>query len=256
MEENQTKIEEKEAKMEEFVPLELWMRSADVTGWPALVGQIVNKIDFETALKCREVSTTFKYFLDNDREVWISILDGVRGEYLDKLLLETNQQTCPCVSAMSPEKVHNDHKSWMIVLEKIKRDGTIEDIILFGKLMKQSKKLIISFACFCPIESLFSFFDTGDANFGFEKLATISMKVFQTFLRLRLEEEDELISMHFDHMISKICISQNPEVVQYFMTKLMRFDPIKTRDDIKNFDEELRQWLEERTREVSLREVK
>ena len=162
-------MEENQTKMEEFVPLELWMRSVDVTGWPALVGQIVNKIDFETALKCREVSTTFKYFLDNDREVWISILDGVRGEYLDKLLLETNQQTCPCVSAMSPEKVHNDHKSWMIVLEKIKRDGTIEDIILFGKLMKQSKKLIISFACFCPIESLFSFFDTGDANFGFEK---------------------------------------------------------------------------------------
>ena len=55
----QTKMEENQTKMEEFVPLELWMRSVDVTGWPALVGQIVNKIDFETALKCREVSTTF-----------------------------------------------------------------------------------------------------------------------------------------------------------------------------------------------------
>ena len=191
--------------MKELVPLELWMRSADVTGWPALVGQIVNKIDFETALKCREVSTTFKYFLDNNREVWISILDGVRREYLDKLLLETIQPRCPRVSVMSPEKVQNDHKCWMIVLEKIKRNGTIEDIILFGKLMKKSKEQINLFACFCPIENLFSFFGIG--GIGFEEFVAVAMKVFQTFLRLGLEEEDKLISIHFDDMVEVVCRS-------------------------------------------------
>ena len=211
--------------MEEYIPLEAMMTSAEVTGWPAIVRQILIKIDFDTALKCREVSTAFKYFLDNNRDVWKHILDRVRHEYLDKHL-----------SAMSPEVVKNDHKSWMVVLEKVKRNGTIEDIILFGKLMKQSKKLIDSDARFCPIESLFSFFDTGDANFELEELAAISMKLFQTFLRLGLEEEDELISMHFDEMIERICRSQNPEVVEYFMTKLIRFNPIKAIDDIKKFN--------------------
>ena len=93
--------------------------------------------------------------------------------------------------------------------------------------------------------------------FGFE-LAALSMKVFQTFLRLGLEEEDELISMHFDDMIQMINRSQNPEVVEYFMTKLMRFDSIKTRDEIKIFDEDIEYIeyieykirLEERAREV------
>ena len=224
-------------KMEEFIPLEAMMTSADVTGWPAIVRLITNKIDFDTLLKCREVSTAFKYFLDNNRNVWIESLVRVRHEYLDKLLLEAPE-------AMSPEEVKNDHESWMVVFEKIKRNGTIEDIILFGKLMKQSKKLFNEY-CFCPIESLFRVFDTeddnfgleelGDTNFRFEEFVDSSMKVFQTFLRLGLEEEDELISMHFDHMIETICTSQNPEVVEYFMTKLMRFDTIKAIDDIKNY---------------------
>ena len=236
--------------MEEFIPLEAMMTSGYVTGWPAIVKKIINKIDFDTLLKCREVSTAFKYFLDNNKDVWIVILDKVQHEYLDKLLLEVSEPRCPNMSAMSPEEVQNDHNSWMVILSKIKRSGTIEDIILFGKLMKQSKKLINSFASFCPIESLFLFFDTGDAYFGHEELAAISMRVFQTFLRLRLEEEDELVSIHWDIMMEQTCRSQNPEVVEYFMTKLTRFDPIKTRDDIKIFDEELRQWLEERAREV------
>ena len=196
------------------------MTSRDVTGWPAIVRQIVNKIDFDTVIKCREVSTAFKHFLDNNRNVWIDILDRVRHEYLD--LLEVPE---PIRRYVSPEEVKN-----LILFE-------------WG---------------FCPIKCLFSFFDNGDwLMFGFE-LAALSMKVFQTFLRLGLEEEDELISMHFDDMIQMINRSQNPEVVEYFMTKLMRFDSIKTRDEIKIFDEDIEYIeyieykirLEERAREV------
>ena len=241
------------SEMEEFIPLEAMMTSRDVTGWPAIVRQIVNKIDFDTVIKCREVSTAFKHFLDNNRNVWIDILDRVRHEYLD--LLEVPE---PIRRYVSPEEVKNDHKSWMVVLEKIKNNGTIEDIIFFGRLMKQSKNLILFEWGFCPIKCLFSFFDNGDwLMFGFE-LAALSMKVFQTFLRLGLEEEDELISRHFDDMIQMINRSQNPEVVEYFMTKLMRFDSIKTRDEIKIFDEDIEYIeyieykirLEERAREV------
>ena len=131
-------------------------------------------------------------------------------------------------------------------LVKPEINGTIEDIILFGKLMMQSKKLIISYGR--PIESLFLFFDTGDAKFGFEESAALSMKAFQNLLRLGLEEEDELISMHFDDMIQMINRSQNPEVVEYFMTKLIRFDPInlvtKSKFLMKNSDNGLKKELE------------
>ena len=74
--------------MEEFIPLEALMTSAEITGWPAIGRLITNNIDFDTLLKCREVSTAFKYFLDNNRDVWLESLDRVRHEYLDKLLLE------------------------------------------------------------------------------------------------------------------------------------------------------------------------
>ena len=230
---------DREETLDKFIPLESMMTSADVTGWPAIVGLITKDLDFDTLLNCREVSTAFKYFFDNNRDVWLKSLDRVQHEYLDKLLWEDPEPTRRYVSVMSLEEVKN-YMSWMVVLEKIKRNGTIEDIVLFGTLMKQSKKLINAYACFCPIESLFRFFDTRYANFGLEELAAISMKLFQTFLRLRLEKEDKLISIHWYQMIERICRSQNPK----------RFDLIKAIDDIKNFDEELRQWLEERAREV------
>ena len=217
-----TKSKQNLEKMEEFFPLEVRL--------------ITNKIDFDTLLKCQKVSTAFKHFLDNNRDVWLKALDRVRHQHLDVFLSEIPEPTCRYVSAtMSPEEVKNDHMSWMVVLEKIKGNGTIEDIILFGKSMKQSKKRIDFFGFFCPIKCLF-LFCYGDSNFGYEEfvgyeeLAAFSMKLFQTFLRLSLEEEDELISMHFDRMIEHVCRSQNPEVVQYFITKLMRFDPIKTRE--------------------------
>ena len=104
--------------MEEFIPLEAMMTSAEVTGWPAIVRLIINKVDFDTLVKCREVSTAFKNFLDNNRDVWIAIFVRVRQEYLDLLVV-----------TMSPEKVHNEDTFWMDVLEKTKRNGTIEEII-------------------------------------------------------------------------------------------------------------------------------
>ena len=47
---------------------------------------------------------------DSNKDVWIEILDQVRHEYLDKLLLET--------LPMSPEKVQADHNSWIRALNK------------------------------------------------------------------------------------------------------------------------------------------
>ena len=244
--------QEKFRKMEEYIPLEAMMTSADVTGWPAIVRKITNNIDFDNLLKCRQVSTAFKYFLDNNRDVWLKSLDGVQHEYLDKLLSEGAPEPTFFFLPMSPEEVMRDHMSWMVVLEKIKKNGTIADIILFGKLMKQSKKLINGFRSFCPIENLFWFYDvfggTKDGIFGLdfnqlrEESAELAMKLFQTFLRLSLEEEDRLIPIHQIPIIEIIGRSQNPEVVKYFMTKMISFDPIETRDGIKIIAEKI--WIQ------------
>ena len=221
--------------MEEFIPLEAMMTSAEVTGWPAIVRIITNNIDFDNLVKCRQVSTAFKNFLDNNRDVWLKALDRVQHEHLDVFLSEGVPEPKYPFLAMSPGEVKNDHMSWMVVLEKVKKNGTIEDIILFGKLMKQSKKLIEWGGRFCPFEKIFVFYVL--IGIGYNQLneesAELAMKLFQTFLRLSLKEEDELISMHFTLMIQIICTSQNPEVVKYFMTKLISFDPITTRDEIK-----------------------
>ena len=183
--------------------------------------------------------------MEESRDFWINSLDRAASTYLDVLLLDVSATEQPW---MSPEEVQKDWNEWSKVLEKLKTNGTIQDIKLIIQLIKQTIPLINSFGTFCPIENISSFFGTADEGeelIGFEESCAISMKIFQTYLRLGLEEEDELISMHFDHMIETICRSQNPEVVEYFMTKLMRCDTIKAIDDIKNFNEELRQWLEE-----------
>ena len=73
-------------------------------GLPLLV-KLLTRLILRLFSNAREVSTAFTYFLDNNKDVWIDILDGVEREYLDKLLLEIPVPTCPRVSAMSPEKV-------------------------------------------------------------------------------------------------------------------------------------------------------
>ena len=147
------------------------------------------------------------------------------------LLSVATDPSCPCcvgrVSTMSPEKIQNDLSNWMVVLEKVKRNGTIQDIDLFIQLMKQSRALINSFNTFCPIENLFRFFGTGvpeEFSLGFEELDAISMKIFQTYLRLGLEEEEELIQNNLEVIMEIISISQNETVVNYFNEKLENYE--------------------------------
>ena len=162
--------------------------------------------------------------MEDNRDFWNTELDRVRREYLDVLLLEVPEPTCPYVSAMTPEEVQNDLSNWMVVLEKVTATGTIQDIDLFIQLMKKSKALIVSFGTFCPIENLFRFFDTGDPEelllLGLEGLGAIAMEIFQTYLRLDLEEEEQLILNNQEIMIEITNRCQNPEVVNYFNEKL------------------------------------
>ena len=124
---------------------------------------------------------------------------------------------------MSPEKVQQDWNKWIEVLEKVKTNGTIEDIKLMIKLIKQSINLIRSFGTFCPIDNLFRFFDTGFVSLGVEEVFITLMKIFETYLRLGLEEEEELISNNFEFMTEVMNNSPNETVANYFHEKIHNY---------------------------------
>ena len=238
-------------KTEEFIPLEFMIRSQNSSGFPTIVGQILGHLDFDTLVSCRLVSKDFNNFLD-DKTFWIACLDQVRKEYLDKLLVEGNlpKPKCPLVNIMSPKDIKKDYDSWITLIEIIKAKESIEDLINFTKLIKQSEELIDSFASFCPFKFMFAFWATGHPRWvpGFKNLPFNRIKLFKKFVNLEMFEEDDLIEMQWDILIEMVCRSPNPEVVNFFTTKLMNVDSIKTRDDMKNFEEQMERWREENRR--------
>ena len=101
--------------------------------------------------------------MEDNRDIWILELDRVRREHLDKLFLGVPERICSYgdrsyVALMSPEEVQNDHDSWMKVIEKVKINGTIQDIILIIQFMKRSMTMINAYGTFCPFYNLFRFF--------------------------------------------------------------------------------------------------
>jgi len=200
---------------------------------PTIVRQIFGHMDFDTLLKCRTISKTIQDFLDNEkqRNIWVSMIDKVRHETVDIFLHDPEGVTFQ----MSKEAISDDHSKWIVVLDKVKENGTIKDIILICNLMKQTENLAIAFNSFGPLENLCSFYDTGDSKFKFEELVRRDMKLFKTWNRLNLETENSLISTLWDdYLVECVGRSDNSEVVYFFMEKMMVHDHIKLRDDIKN----------------------
>ena len=169
--------------------------------------------------------------MEDNRDVWIEELEKCRSEYLDKLFLGVPERICSYgdrsyVALMSPEEVQYDHDSWMEVIEKVKINGTIQDIILIIQLMKETKAMISTFRTFCPIENIFSFYgfaDEGEELLGNEEFCSISMKICQTYLRLGLEEEEEMVSNKLEDIMDIINMSQNQTVVNYFTEIIENF---------------------------------
>ena len=123
---------------EKFIPLEFMMRSQNSSGFPTIVGQILGHLDFDTLVSCRLVSKDFKIFLD-DKDFWISCLDQVRKEYLDKFLVESNysKEICPECDQLPIQDFQRNHNSWISYLEIIKAEGAIEDLINFTKEIRK-----------------------------------------------------------------------------------------------------------------------
>ena len=164
--------------------------------------------------------------MENNRDLELKNLDRARREYLDKLFLGVPEPDCSYVALMSQEEVQHDHDSWMKVIEKVKINGTIQDIILIIQLMKETDAMIRTFGTFCPIENLFLFYcfaEEGEELIEDEEFCSISMKICQTFLRLGLEEEEEMISNKLEHIMDIMNMSQNETVVNYFTEIIENF---------------------------------
>ena len=71
--------------MEEPVkfPIETWMQSQDISGFPAMALAILGQLDLDSLSNCRQVSMTFKNFLDKNLglDFWIKSLCQVRKNY-------------------------------------------------------------------------------------------------------------------------------------------------------------------------------
>ena len=81
------KVKRKRKNMEEStdvkIPIETWMRSQDISGFPNLTIQILDHLDLDSLINCRQVSMTFKNFLDTNfgLDFWIGKLCLIRKKY-------------------------------------------------------------------------------------------------------------------------------------------------------------------------------
>ena len=199
---------------ETHIPMELWMRSQNSSGFSTIVGQILGHLDFNSLINCRLVSKSFKNFLD-DETFWIRFLNQVSKEYLGKLKEMVQKAKCPEFYVLSPEEVKDDYNSWTIILEILKAKGSIEDLINFTKLLKQAEDLIQSYGNFFPTEMTYSFRNAGYGYriAGFENENVDQMKLLKSNLSSEMVKENRIISPK----ISPHCDSVVILLVSYYM---------------------------------------
>ena len=56
MKRKRTNIEDTDVK----IPIETWMQSQDASGFPKIIGKILDQLDLDSLINCRQVSMTFK----------------------------------------------------------------------------------------------------------------------------------------------------------------------------------------------------
>ena len=144
------KVKRKRKNMEEptdvKIPIETWMRSQDISGFPELAIQILGQLDLDSLVNCRDVSLTFKNFLNTNfgLDFWIESLCQIRKKhYLARVRLGLNYLT-RCLAANYLEILRNSpmmtSSTWTNFLKVIKIEGSIDEIIKFIKLIKQSEE--------------------------------------------------------------------------------------------------------------------
>ena len=61
------------------IPIETWMQSQDASGFQKIIGEILDDLDLDSLSNCRQVSKTFKKFLDKKytKDFWLESLSHV-----------------------------------------------------------------------------------------------------------------------------------------------------------------------------------
>ena len=114
-----------EPRVDVKIPIETWMRSQDISGFPNLTIQILGQLDLDSLINCRQVSMTFKNFLDKNygSDFWIEKLWQVIKEY-----------------RLSFYPIIDWGFTWNMFLLMVQKRGSIDNIIKFVCLIKQSKE--------------------------------------------------------------------------------------------------------------------
>ena len=120
------------------IPIETWMRSQDISGFPNLTIQILGQLDLDSLINCRQVSMTFKNFLDTNfgLDFWIENLCQIRKKcYLARVRLGLVYLTKQLVLYRN-----YPYTLWTGFLKIIKIEGSIDDVIKLIKSIKQSEE--------------------------------------------------------------------------------------------------------------------
>ena len=121
MKRKRTNIEDTDVK----IPIETWMQSQDASGFPKIIGKILDQLDLDSLINCRQVSMTFKNFLDKNygSDFWIESLRQVIKDY--RLAMPDKTKRC---------------FTWTLFLRQVQKRGSIDNILEFKKLIKQSEE--------------------------------------------------------------------------------------------------------------------
>ena len=212
------------------------------SGFPQIVGQIHQYLDFENLVKCRAVSKTWKQFLEEpeQRYIWIRAIDQDRKKYLDRYLDPDfkpfgNRNVCYRNNPMSLEERKADYDEWIGVLENVKENATIRQMIIICLLMKRTENTVESYRSFSPCKMLFYFYDCAFKDEDLLPLDTIfgiNMNLFQAFTDLGLVEENSLVTENWNEIIECVVRSDHAKAVKFFVSKLMAVNNLKARKDL------------------------
>ena len=101
------------------IPIEKWMQSQDISGFPKIIGKILDQLDLDSLIDCRQVSMTFKNFLDNFLE----------KKYGSDFWIESLRQVIKDYRLAMPDKTKRCF-TWTLFLRQVQKRGSIDNTYL------------------------------------------------------------------------------------------------------------------------------
>ena len=111
------------------IPIEKWMLSQDASGFPKIIGEIVDQLDLDSLINCRQVSMTLKNFLDKKykKDFWIESLSQVIKEYRMAMPDRTKRCFTWTMFLKMVQKIDIDNINQLIKsIKKTQEDGILK----------------------------------------------------------------------------------------------------------------------------------